>query len=233
MRNQKWKPTLLAVALSLGLAACGGDSDPEDVSGGDRTASSSSGEAAGSAYTLADNGPDVCFKMAAEKLGADTKISDLSTSFGVGENLEQYVVTSTPPGELKSCSLKYQDPENPNKLLSVDLDTATGEFEAPQPVEISVIGSAADFSLDNIVVALSEINTSGLAANIEGEKAKLDETFSSHALSAVRLMGPNPGRAEHIVSADFTGRLKSNDILDRGNMGFALDGSLEYNNIGK
>ncbi|MCK0129387.1 hypothetical protein [Erythrobacter sp. F6033] len=225
------KPVSLIVALSLGLTACGGDSDAESTTGGDR--SSSDDAASGAAFTLEDNGLDICFKAAAEKLGANTKVASLSTNFGVGENLEQYTVVSTEPGQLKSCSLDYQDPENPNKLLRTDMDVATGEFKAPQPVEISVMGNAADFSLENIVVPLSDIKTAGFAGTVDGAKAQLDETFSSHALSSVRLSGPNPGRAEHSISVDFVGRLKSNDILDQGSIAFAVDGSQLYNNIGK
>ncbi len=223
--------TVTAATLSLILVACGGDSGADETTSGVTVAGDSG--SAQSSMTLASNGPAVCFEAAAEALGADAKVSELSTSFGVGENLEQYAVVSTEPGILKSCSVKYQDPENANKLLQRDLDVTTGEFKDPQPIEISVIGSAADFSLEDFLIPLSSINASAIADRVSEQEALLDETFSSHALSRVSLQSPGPGSAVHRISVNFEGRLKSNDILDSGGIGLNLDGSVDYNNIGK
>ncbi|HSF13826.1 MAG TPA: hypothetical protein VLA50_12720 [Erythrobacter sp.] len=190
-----------------------------------------SGNAA-AALNLADDGPDACFKAARTAFGGDTKIASLSSSFGIPENLQKFVVTSTPVGDLKSCSLQFQDPENANKLLRADMDVKTGEFKKPQPMELMVVGDAASFKLDNIVLPLSQIDTSKIAPVIDGQKAKLEDIFSSHALTSVSLMGLSPGRDKHVVSIDFAGRLKSNDIIDTGGIGLTVDGGVEYNNIG-
>ncbi len=229
--NIQTKPIAVAAALSITLAACGGNDSEGSVDGATGAPGDTASE--GSVLTLAENGPDLCFKAAAEKLGSDAKIATLSSNFGVGENLEKYAVVSTPAGNLKGCSLDYQDPEDPRKLLSIAMDVATGEFGEPSPVEISVMGNAADFNLDDYVVPLSQIKTAGVAATIEEQKAALDDTFSSHALSMVRLMQPGLGRDEHKISVDFAGRLKSNDVIDTGSLGINIDGSLDYNNIGK
>ncbi|WP_233998706.1 hypothetical protein [Erythrobacter sp. YT30] len=222
---------LIAAPLCVALAACGGEAD----TGAEGAAANMPGAngSAGSSLTLADNGPDLCFKAAAEKLGADAKVSKLSASFGVGENLEQYVVVSTPPGELKSCSVTYQDPEDPRKLREMGMDVATGEFKESQPVEISVFGDAASFSLDDYLVPLSSINTSAINDAVVAQQDKLGAAYSEHALSRVTLDDPGPGRAKHIVSLSFAGRVKSNDVLDNSGLGLNLDGSEEYNNIGK
>lgn len=223
------KSFCFAALLSIGLVACGDSAEDGDVAA---SAQPGSDATAAAALTLAENGADACFKAAAEAFGADTKVSTLSATFGVAD-LEQYAVVETPVGELKSCSLDYQDPDNANKLLRATMDKTTGEFGEPEPIEISVIGNAADFSLDNIVIPLSQINTSGMAGTIDAQQAKLDEIFSNHALQAVRLQSPGPARAEHLISIDFAGRLKSNEVLDKGSVGLKTDGSVEYNNIGK
>jgi len=224
------KHSAAAVSLTFILAACGGDAETGD----DGSATVGSGPAGGpqSSMTLADNGPAVCFEAVAAKLGADTKVSSITTGFAVGDNLEKYTVVSTERGILKSCTVKYQDPENANKLVQVDMDVATGEFGDPQPLEISVIGNAADFKLENILIPVSSINSAAIAAKVDAQKARLDEAFSEHALQRVSLSSPGPGSAVHGIDVSFAGRLKSNDILETAGFGLNVDGSDDYNNIG-
>lgn len=129
--------------------------------------------------------------------------------------------------------MTYQDPDDPRKLREMSMDVATGEFDQSKPVEITVMGDAASFNLEDFLVPLSSIDTSGFGDAIAKQQDKLDATFSEHALSRVSLDDPGPTRAKHIVSFNFDGRLKSNDVLDNGGFALNVDGSEEYNNIGK
>lgn len=224
----------LAAILALPLAGCGG-ADDADPLGGD---SSVAGQRAiagsgGSALSLAKDGPDACFKAAASAFGAETKVMKLFSSFHMPEDLQEYVIIKAPVGDLKSCSVEFQDPDNPNKLLRADMDVATGEFKSPKPMELKVIGDSASFRLDDVVFPLSRIDTSKIAPAVSSQAATLDNTYSSHALSGVDLTDPGPGRASHGISVSFKGRLKSNEVLRSGSMRLTTDGKVEFSNVGR
>lgn len=168
-------------------------------------------------------GPDACFKAAAEKLGADAKVSDVTALYSPGPEVDPSA--TEPAGTVMSCTVYYQDPDNPLKLLGIVYNNAAmGGFSQPAPVEVSVSGDAADFKLDDMLVPLSGINASGLADVMAANKAKLDERYSAHGLTMVQLVGPSSFRDGFALRVQYDGRLKSNDVKEDGSATIALDG---------
>ncbi len=232
--DTRWRSMLAATSLSIGLAACSGADDATDEAGEalDTIAAQVEGaadELSGSANapTFAD-GPDVCFKAAAEKLGADAKVAEIASFFSEGPDVDPS--EDEPKGQLQTCTVDYQDPEDPRKLLSMRMDSSTGEFQEPQQVEISVSGNAAEFNLDDYLVKLSDVNTSGLAAKLEEQKAKLDEVYSTHAWTGVRLTEPGAFSDVHLIRVDVAGRIEANDIKGDGYAEFSIDGTKTIGN---
>lgn len=224
----------LAAALSFGLSACGSSDDAaSDAAGSDvaGTAGEASSEsvvgkmkaavAPASAPKLAD-GPDVCFRAIAKHLGADVKVAEISSFFSAGSEIDGNA--DNPEGEMTTCTVNYQNPEDPRKLLSTRMDISTGEFAPPSQVEISVSGNAADFRLEDHLVALSAINPAALTGVMEEQKAKLASVFSRHAWTGVRLSGPSAFSRTHTLRLDGEGRLAANDIKESGYASVSLDG---------
>jgi hypothetical protein len=214
-------------ALALGLSSCGGgdkaaDGPPEK---GAATAQSSAAAPSGgsaTAFNLAA-GPDVCFKAIAKHLGADAKVSEMTSFFSTGADLGS-VSSSEPAGTMTMCKVDYQSPDDPRKLVSTSMDTKTGEFSAPQQMEITVMGDAASFRLEDHLIPLSQVNAAGLTGIMEAEKAKLKGVYSSHAWSGVRLMGPGAFSDVHTLRLDLDGRLAANDIKNSGYASVSIDG---------
>lgn len=208
----------LAAALSLALAACGGGDDaPEPPaesapgSGAATTTAAPAPAAQASVPTLAD-GPDVCFRRIAGHLGADAKVSEITSRF-------------TPEGALEACTVDYQSPEDPRKLVGVRMDPATGTFSEPHPIELTVSGNAADFRLDDYVIPLSQVDAAALSGVMEAQKAELDGVLSSHAWTGVRLMPPGAFSDQHTLRLDMDGRIAANDIAHNGYASVSVDGT--------
>ncbi len=211
----------LFAGLSIGLSACdrrdasaGSANQVTTVPGESQTAAPGVVQAKVAAPTLAE-GPDVCFRAVARQLGANTKVSEIDSFFSVGKEIDSSA--TAPQGEMTICSVKYQNPSDPRKLLSTSLDIASGKFEPPSPVEITVMGGdESKFRLENYVIPLSQVNAAGLTSIMDAQKPKLSSVYSRYAWSGVRLSAPDAFSSAHTLRLDVTGRLKTNDIKSDG-----------------
>ncbi|NKY60713.1 hypothetical protein [Nocardia flavorosea] len=224
---------VVAVTLPLALGACGSDDGSSAVSQATGRAGSAPGDADTSGAgavpvpTLAD-GPDVCFRLITEQLGADIKAHEVLTSFSVPADLDSTpVLIGDPPpaGELTTCTVKFQNPDDPKKLLEADFDTDTGTFSDPAPLELRVTGDASEFDLEEHLIALSAVDAAPLAAFMDQQLGSLDKAYSGHAWSGVRLMPPDRTSPTHFLRVDVDGRLASNDVLDTGYAELAVNGT--------
>ena len=222
---------LLTAALTFALSACGGskdaDADKNTASEAARvtppTAATANADAAPKVapLTLAD-GPDVCFKAISEQLGKDLKVSEITSFFSPGSDIDSNV--RKPAGEMTTCTVKYQSPDDPRKLVSQDFDTRTGKFDPAKPLEITVTGNAADFRLDDYLIPLSQVNAAALSTAMASEKPALESVYSRYAWNAVRLMPPGPFHDKHALRLDVDGRLAANDIKENGFVSISVDG---------
>ncbi|OWF76243.1 hypothetical protein B4903_17590 [Yersinia frederiksenii] len=171
-------------------------------------------------YSLSD-GIDICFKKVKEKLGGETKVSTLSTFFSSGGEIKS---RNEPQGAMTTCSVSYLNPENANRLLSMRMDTRTGEFQSPRQVEIRVSGDSAKFNLNNYLIPLDKIDMSSLPAFMASQEKKLSERYSTFAWTGVRLTSPGTFSNKHQLRVDVGGRLAVNDILDTGYAELSVDG---------
>ncbi|MET0246345.1 MAG: hypothetical protein ABW182_06310 [Sphingomonas sp.] len=228
----------LAVGLSLGLSACGGGDGGSNATAG--TGAATPAAATGSAATPTETanakvpnlseGPDVCFRAIAKHLGADVKVSEINSFFSSGSEIDS--TDDEPLGQLTVCSVQYQNPSDPRKLLSSSLDLATGTFDTPKPVEITVMGGdASKFNLEDHLIPLSKVNAAGLKAVMDAQKPKLDGVYSRYAWSGVRLSSPDSFSNTHTLRLDVDGRLKSNDIKESGYASVSTDGTTVTKNF--
>jgi hypothetical protein len=182
-----------------------------------------------SKFTLAD-GPDVCFRAVAQQLGPNTKVSQLTSLFSPGKVIDPSA--SAPAGEMIICTVQYQSPQDPRKLLEISMDVKTGTFSGPRPVEITVMGGdAAKFNLEDHLIRLGEVNAAGLKAVMDGQKASMDKTYSKHAWSGVRLVSPGAFDRQHTLRLDIDGRIATNDIKGDGYASMAIDGKTIIRNF--
>lgn len=235
------KSVAIAFILSLGLSACGdpvgdwlkgkgGDKDtaanreaPPPFELPDTSAVPGAANAgAGEVLTLA-MGPDICFRKIAERFGADVKVSEITSFFGGGEGIGG--ISVAPRGQMTSCSVTFQSPSDPRKLLSARYDSQTGSFSTPQPVEITVMGgNAADFRLADYVIPLSRVNASALTGVMNAQDTRLRKVYSDYAWTGVRLSSPGAFSSTHTLRLDLDGRLAANDIKESGYASVSLDG---------
>lgn len=205
--SQDMTRVALAGTLAIALAGCdAADSVMSAVGGTDMGTS-----------------PDACFNAAVEKLGADAKVSDISTIFSAGPDVDPSA--TDPAGTVISCMIYYQNPEDPKKLLGITYAGAVGSFSEPAPVEVTVSGDASEFNLEDNIVALSDVNAAGVAEFLKANQEKLDERYSKHAVTMVQLMPPGRASDEFSIRVQVDGRLKSNDVKDDGFAILALDGT--------
>lgn len=213
------RPALFATALALGLAACGG-ADPATNAAGAAgapadapTTASASASASASAVPRFADGHDACFSAVAAELGADASVSEITSLF------------SADSGELQVCTVDYQDPDDPRKLVGQRLDPATGQFSEPHDIELSVSGNAADFRLEDYLLPLSQVDVAALSAVMDAQKPALDGIYSSYSWTGVRLVPPGAFSDEHTLRLDLEGRLASNDIKNNGYLSVSTDGA--------
>lgn len=210
-----------ALLLPLTLTACGDNPLSDAMGSGD----SDTGPAA---YTLKKDGPGACFTAVREELGPDIKVYEVESGFEVGADLTRYDAGLPDPpkvGDLTTCIASYQDPKRPKKLLQIRLGTDYTEFDGPNQLELNVIGDAAEFRLEDHLVPLSAIDTKALARLTKSQQKALNGAYTKWAWVAVSLRAPDFSSRNHELAVDATGRLKSNDVLERGSMSVALDGS--------
>ena len=213
------RPALFATALALALAACGG-ADPATNAAGAAgapadapTTASASASASASAVPRFADGHDACFSAVAAELGADASVSEITSLF------------SADSGELQVCTVDYQDPDDPRKLVGQRLDPATGQFSEPHDIELSVSGNAADFRLEDYLLPLSQVDVAALSAVMDAQKPALDGIYSSYSWTGVRLVPPGAFSDEHTLRLDLEGRLASNDIKNNGYLSVSTDGA--------
>ena len=173
------------------------------------------------ALTLA-SGPDVCFREVAKKFGPDIKVSEITSFFSAGEAIAGR--SSEPRGQMTTCTVSFQNPSDPRKLLSASFNTRTGTFGEPNPVEITVMGNAANFRLEDHVIPLSRVNAAALTGVMDAQAKRLESVFGDYAWSGVRLSGPDAFSRTHTLRLDLDGRLAANDIKESGYASVSLDG---------
>jgi hypothetical protein len=229
----------LAAAMTLALSACGGDKtagNAQESAAATGTAFSAPADdsavapaqsAAAQVPTLAD-GPDVCFKAIANHLGADAKVMEITSFFSAGSEIDSS--DKEPQGQLTSCTVDYQDPSNPVKLIGTRMDVATGTFSAPHQIELNVSGDAANFKLDDYVVPLSQVDAAALAGQFEALKPQLEGVYSKYAWTGVRLSPPGAFSDVPTLRLDLQGRLAANDIKKGGYASVSLDGKTVVRN---
>lgn len=168
-------------------------------------------------------GPDVCFREIARKFGPDVRVSEITSFFGGGKGLD--TIVAHPRGEMTSCSVSFQSPSDPRKLLSARFDSRTGTFGEPEPVEITVMGgNAADFRLADYVIPLSRVNAAALADVMKAQDQRLRTVYGDYAWTGVRLSAPGAFSQTHTLRLDLDGRLAANDIKESGYASVSLDG---------
>jgi len=224
---------LLATA-TLGLSACGKGSDATtNATDGTATQVGTVGtpDAPQVAALNISQGPDVCFRAVAKHLGPDAKVSEINSFFSSGKDIDSS--DDEPQGQLTVCSVQYQNPADPRKLLGTSLNVRTGEFAPPSPVDITVSGGdAAEFKLADYVTPLAQVNAAGLAPFMEAQRGPMGKIYSRFAWSGVRLMSPGVFSNVHVLRLDIDGRLATNDIKETGYAEFATDGkTLKSNNL--
>jgi hypothetical protein len=227
-----------ALALTLGLAGCGDSSGdagsanaidsrelldiaPRDDPGMPSPGASASAGTPAPALTLA-SGPDVCFREIARKFGPDVKVSEITSFFSPGEAIAGR--SSEPRGQMTSCTVSFQNPSDPRKLLTASFNARTGTFGEANPVEITVMGNAANFRLEDHVIPLSRVNAAALTGVMEAQEARLKSVYGDYAWSGVRLSGPDAFSRTHTLRLDLDGRLAANDIRESGYASVSLDG---------
>lgn len=215
----------LTVALALGVGACHGNDATTGTASAPRRVTPMPGGmdvASAPAHTLAE-GPDICFRLVAKKLGAAAKISELTSFFSVGSDIDSSA--GEPKGKMTTCSVQYQNPQDARKLLETSLDMHSGDFSEPRPVEISIMGGDAEkFRLEDYLMSLSQINAAALTSIMESQKARLDGAYMPYAWSGVRLEAPDAFSATHTLRLDVDGRLAANDVKKGGYASITTDG---------
>lgn len=238
-RSSHLRISLASAAIVLALAACGGDKSASNAQEADaeNAADSSVGAndsavstpAKGGALNLS-SGPDVCFAAVTKHLGADTKVMEVASFFSAGKDIDSSA--KQPQGELKLCTVDYQDPANPKKLIGTRLDVATGKFSEPHEIELSVSGDAADFVLEDYLIPLSQVDAAALSAQFDAQKAAIEGVYSKFAWTGVRLLPPGPFSDVPTLRIEFEGRLASNDIKKNGWASVSVDGkTIVKNNL--
>jgi hypothetical protein len=222
------RTTVLSAIFAAGLSACGGgDKAASDTTNADENVATNAGTAAPQASAAAiptlAQGPDVCFRAIEKHLGKDVKVSEITSFFSAGSDIDSN--DSEPQGTLTSCTVQYQNPEDPRKLLGTRMDVATGQFGAPEMIEISVAGGdAASFKLDEYLIPLSAVNAAGLTSTMEAQNARMSGLFGKYAWTGVRLAAPGPFSDTHTLRLDIAGRLASNDVKHSGYASVSLEG---------
>lgn len=218
--------------LSIVLAACGSDETGEEGAATPSPVAVQSEDSSFVAPTL-DDGVTYCFDKISEKLGANAKVAEASVSYSPGKDIQN--VSMKPKGQMTTCSVQYQSPDDPRKLLSISMDMKTGNFDEPRPMEIQVMGDAADFNLEDHLIPLANVNFAGLPELMKAQEPELAKTYSSYAWTGVTLDTPviyRTPKPVHTLDVRLSGRLASNDVTDSGTMKVATDGTtIESNSL--
>lgn len=234
MFNLRSTTLCLLATATLGLSACSKGNDT--TTGAADVAATQAGDGGTSdapkvAALNISEGPDVCFRAIANYLGPDAKVSEINSFFSSGKDIDSS--DDEPQGQLTVCSVQYQNPADPRKLLGTSMNVQTGEFAPPSPVDITVSGGdASEFKLADYITPLAQVNATALASFMEAQKGSMSKIYSRFAWSGVRLMSPGVFSNVHVLRLDIDGRLATNDIKESGYAEFATDGkTLKSNNL--
>ncbi|RYF19738.1 MAG: hypothetical protein EOO77_09455 [Oxalobacteraceae bacterium] len=217
----------LLASATLGLSACGkgneATTNSADVAAAIQAGAGGGSDAPQVAALNISEGPDVCFRAIAKHLGPGAMVSEINSFFSSGKEIDSS--DDEPQGQLTVCSVQYQNPADPRKLLGTSMDVRTGKFSSPSPVDITVSGGdAATFKLADYVTPMAQVNAAGLAPFMEAQKGAMSKIYSRFAWSGVRLMAPGVFSNVHVLRLDIDGRLAANDIKETGYAEFATDG---------
>ena len=204
------------------LTGCTAEPDQADAEATNVAVENESDTATPRALSLAD-GTDVCFDAVEERLGSDVKIAELTTDISLGSEIEAR--DTEPAGTVTNCTVQYQDPSDPRKLLALSMAATPGQFGEPMPVEISVTGDAASFNLEDMLIPLGEVNASGLNQTLSSLEPKVAERFEPYGWEYIRFTAPDAFNDRHVFRVGVKGRLKTNDVQDDGQIVIAADGS--------
>jgi hypothetical protein len=203
---------ILSVATILGLTACsnGDEKARTDAEIQKAIADAQARQVALDTYKFSyADGVDICFKKIKEKLGETAMVNTIDSIFKVKD--KNGGQQNSPA--LYVCTVQYQDPKNPKQLLKQEMDTNTGEFKEPQPLELNIIGGDAEtFKLESILIPLKDVNTSTVQAKIDQNKSKLDARLTDYAVYFLDLDDGgilNTGEG-HTLSLNISGKFKTN-----------------------
>jgi hypothetical protein len=178
-------------------------------------------------FSYAD-GVDICFKKIREKLGEAAMVKEIESIFKVEET--DGAQKSNPV--LSVCKLQYQDPKNPQQLLSQEMDTSSGDFKEPRPLELKIIGGDPEkFKLESVLIPLKNVNTSTVQAQINQNKPKLDARLTDYAVYYLDLNDGGMLGAGHKLSLNIAGKFKTNGTKASIGMEFSPDGQKVLSNL--
>jgi hypothetical protein len=179
-------------------------------------------------FSYAD-GVDICFKKVKEKLGETAMVNSIGSIFKVkktdgGQKSNPFLYV---------CTVKYQDPKNPKQLLSLSMDTNTGEFKEPRPLELNIIGGDAEkFKLESILIPLKDVNTSTVQAKIDQNMSKLDARYTDYSVYFLDLADRGVLNTEqsHTLSLNIAGKFKTNGTKASIGIKLSTDGQQVISN---
>jgi hypothetical protein len=213
---------LSSALLVLGLVGCNNQSRPMSNQEFEQAmADAQAKQAALSTYKFSyADGIDICFKQVRQKIGDAAMVNTIDSSF---DHTDQNGAKRSNPA-LAVCSVKYQNPSNPKQLLSQDMDTNTGEFKAPRPVELRILDNAEAFKLESILIPIKNIDPLAVAAQIDRDRTRLDAKLTDYTVHYLDLTDGGPLGGDHQLSLNIVGKFKANDTQASIMMQFSPDG---------
>jgi hypothetical protein len=177
-------------------------------------------------FSYAD-GVDICFKKIREKLSEAAMVNEIESIFKV--QTTDSAQKSNPA--LSVYKVQYQDPKNPQQLLSQEMDTNSGEFKQPRPLELTIVGGDPEkFKLETVLIPLKNVDTSTVQAKIDQNKPKLDARLTDYAVYFLDLDQGGMFDDEHKLSLNIAGKFKTNGTKASIGIKFSPDGQKVLSN---
>lgn len=201
----------IGMAVLISMAGCGNDNAKREEMSKKALADFAARQASADVrkYSYSD-GADICFRKVKEKLGDLAMVNTISSGFDAKSNDGK----QRPTPVLDLCTVQYQDPQNPKKLLKMAMDTHTGEFAAPRPMQLTIIGGDPEkFKLETVLIPLKSVNASTVPEILEKNNALLDAKLSERFFKYLDLRAPGILEVErtHTLTLTISGKYKSND----------------------
>jgi hypothetical protein len=212
----------LSVIAILSLAGCNSQNRPMSNQEFEKAiADAQAKQAALSTYKFSyADGIDICFKQIRRKLGDAAMVNTIESIFDDTDS--NGAKKSNPP--LSVCTVQYQDPSNPKQLLRQAMNTNTGEFEAPRPMELRILDNPEAFKLESVLIPIQSINPLAVADQIDRDKSKLDNRLTDYTVHYLHLSDGGPLGTSHQLSLNIVGKFKANDTKASIMMQFSPDG---------